>query len=63
MNPILAMIDLKALIEARDFNTLREQAKNWSAGDLAELMEPLPVEQEAIVFRLLPRDQAADVFS
>jgi hypothetical protein len=38
MNPTLAMIDLEALIEARDFNTLREQTKNWSAGDLAELM-------------------------
>ena len=63
MNPTLAMINLEALIEARDFNTLREQTKNWSAGDLAELMEPLSAEKEAVIFRLLPREQAADVFS
>lgn len=63
MNPTLAMINLEALIETRDFNTLREQTKNWSAGDLAELMEPLSAEKEAVIFRLLPREQAAGVFS
>lgn len=63
MNPILAMIDLEKLIEARDFNALREQTKNWSAGDLAELMEPLSAEKEAVLFRLLPRERAAEVFS
>lgn len=56
-------IDLEALIEARDFNTLREQIKNWTPGDLADLMEPLPADREAIVFRLLPRERAAAVFS
>src|SRR5215510_3149260 len=55
--------ELETLIEARDFNGLREQTKNWSAGDLADLMETLPVEKEAIIFRLLPRERAADVFS
>src|SRR5258705_3019757 len=63
MNPTLKMIDLEALIEAREFNTLREEIKNWPAGDLAELMEPLSAEKEAVVFRLLPRDQAANIFS
>jgi magnesium transporter len=55
--------DLDALIEARDFESLHEQIRNWPAGDLADLMEPLPAEKEAVVFRLLPRDQAAQVFS
>jgi magnesium transporter len=63
MNPELKMVDLDSLIEARDFNTLREETKNWPAADLAELMEPLSAEKEAIVFRLLPREQAADVFA
>jgi magnesium transporter len=57
------IVDLQTLIETRDFSTLREQIKNWSAGDLADLMEPLPLEKEAIFFRLLPREQAAAVFS
>jgi magnesium transporter len=63
MNPTLNMIDLESLIESRDFTALREQTRNWPAGDLAELMEPLSAEKEAIVFRLLAREQAADVFS
>jgi len=57
------MINLEALIEARDFTALREQTRNWSASDLADLMEPLPAEKEAVIFRVLPREQAAMVFS
>ncbi|MCC7118965.1 MAG: magnesium transporter [Anaerolineales bacterium] len=63
MNPTLKIIDLKALVSARDFNTIREETKNWPPVDLAELMEPLSAEMEAVIFRLLPRDQAAGVFS
>jgi magnesium transporter len=63
MNPTLKMIDLEALIEAREFNTLREELKNWPPADLAALMEPLSAEKQAIVFRLLPREQAAEVFT
>jgi magnesium transporter len=56
-------LDLDALIEARDFAGLREETRNWRPEDLAALMEPLSAENEAIVFRLLPHDQAADVFA
>ena len=63
MNPTLNMIDLESLIESRDFAALREQTRNWPAVDLAELMQPLSAEKEAVVFRLLAREQAADVFS
>ena len=59
----LTVFDLEALLEARDFATIREQTRNWPAGDLAELMEPLLVEKEAVIFRLLPREQAAKIFS
>jgi magnesium transporter len=59
----LTIFDLEALIESRDFVTLRKETRNWPAGDLADLMEPLPAEKAAVVFRLLPRDQAAQIFS
>jgi magnesium transporter len=59
----LTIFDLESLIEARDFTSLREQTRNWPAGDLADLMEPLSAEKEAVVFRLLPREQAAQIFS
>lgn len=63
MNAEMTILDLESLIEARDFASLREQIRNWPAGDLADLMEPLSAEKEAVVFRLLPRDEAAQVFS
>ena len=63
MNAQITTVDLESMIEARDFTSLREQIKNWTPGDLAELMEPLSAEKEAVVFRLLPRDQAAQVFA
>ena len=46
---------LDELIESHDFAALRELTRNWRAGDLADVMEPLSAEKEAIVFRLLPR--------
>ncbi|MBK9926716.1 MAG: magnesium transporter [Anaerolineales bacterium] len=63
MNAEMTILDLESYIEARDFAALREEIRNWPAGDLAELMEPLSVEKEAVVFRLLPRNQAAEIFS
>ena len=63
MNAEMTIMDLETLIEMRDFATLREQIRNWPPGDLAELMEPLSAEKEAVVFRLLPREEAANVFS
>jgi magnesium transporter len=63
MNAEITILDLEALIEARDFISLREQIRNWPAGDLADLLEPLTLDKEAVVFRLLPRVEAAQVFS
>lgn len=63
MNAEMTTLDLEAYIEARDFASLQKEIKNWPAGDLAELMEPLSAEKEAVVFRLLPRDHAAQIFS
>jgi magnesium transporter len=63
MNAEMTILDLEALIEAREFISLREQIHNWPPGDLADLLEPLAVEKEAVVFRLLPRTEAAQVFS
>jgi magnesium transporter len=56
-------LDLDALISSRDFLAVREEAGNWHASDVAAVMEPLSEERQAILFRLLPRDLAAKVFS
>ncbi len=59
----LTVYGLDNLIKSRDFKAIREHTKNWRPADLANLMEPLSAEKEAVVFRLLPREQAARVFS
>ncbi|MFN8427048.1 MAG: hypothetical protein U0X87_12435, partial [Anaerolineales bacterium] len=56
-------LNLEALIEARDFTSLRKQTMNWKPRDIASLMEPLSAEKEAVLFRLLPREQASKVFA
>jgi magnesium transporter len=54
--------DLARIIEGREFSALQETLKRWSPPDAASLIESLPVEQQVVAFRVLPRDLAADVF-
>jgi magnesium transporter len=54
--------DLARLIRAHDFVAVHETLKGWSPPDAAALIEGLPVEQQVVAFRVLPRDLAADVF-
>lgn len=63
MNAEMKSVNLEALIEARDFASLRKQTMNWRARDIASLMEPLSAQKEAVLFRVLPREQAAKVFA
>ncbi len=54
--------EIKGLIEARDFNALREIFREWPPADLAELIPDLPEDDQVIIFRVLPASLAADVF-
>ena len=54
--------DLARIIEGREFSTLQDTLKRWSPPAAASLIESLPVEQQVVAFRVLPRDLAADVF-
>src|SRR5262245_394833 len=54
--------DLARIIAGRDFSALQEMLKHWSPATAGSLIEGLPVDQQAIAFRVLPRDLAADVF-
>ncbi len=54
--------ELLELVEARRFEELRTRLGDREPPDLAELMDDLPHEAEAVVFRILPRDLAADTF-
>jgi magnesium transporter len=54
--------DLEDIIRARDFSALRGKLENWEPADLSTLITGLPIEDQVIVFRILPRGLAADVF-
>lgn len=54
--------EIETLVRARDFAGLRALCENWEPFDLAHLLSELPPELEAVAFRVLPRELAADAF-
>jgi magnesium transporter len=54
--------EIKTLIEERNFAALKECFCEWPPADIAELVADLPVEDQVIVFRLLPRQVAGATF-
>jgi len=54
--------ELASAVHARDFSRLRDMVRNRHAGDLAEVLTELSLEDQVIAFRVLPRNAAADVF-
>jgi len=54
--------EIRSLIDARDFNSLRELFKEWPPVDIAEVILDLPEDDQVIIFRVLPAALAADVF-
>ncbi|MGH9765943.1 MAG: magnesium transporter MgtE N-terminal domain-containing protein, partial [Blastocatellia bacterium] len=53
---------LEDAIRLRDFVGLREAVDGLTPSELADLIGELPGEQEATVFRVLPRATAATTF-
>lgn len=55
--------EIRALIDERNLSTLKEILSEWTPTDIADLITNLPAENEqVIIFRLLPRELAADTF-
>ena len=54
--------EIRGLIDARNFNGLRELFKEWPPADVAEVILDLPEDEQVIIFRVLPAALAADVF-
>lgn len=55
--------DLERLVVEKDFKTLRSELPNLQNADVAHLMEDLSLEHVVIVFRSLPKNRAAEIFS
>lgn len=59
-------MELKALIElvkARAYKKLKAEIIDLQEADIAELLDELDIREALIVYRLLPKEMAADVFS
>ncbi len=54
--------DLARIIATRDFSALQDALRHSTPPTAAGFLEGLPVEQQVLAFRVLPRDLAADVF-
>ncbi|MBF0585711.1 magnesium transporter [Prosthecochloris sp. N3] len=59
-NPMLP--EIRELIERRNFSALQRIFTDWLPVDLAELISDLPENEQAILFRLLPREVATVTF-
>jgi magnesium transporter len=54
--------DLKELIDHREWDALREGLSELDSADVAEILSELPPDEQALIFRVLPRAQSADIF-
>lgn len=59
----LLLPEIQELIEAKDWRTLKGAVADWPTPDVADLLESLAEADRVILFRLLPRQQAAEVFA
>ena len=55
--------ELNELMEGRQFRKLRETMSEMNEVDIAEFIEELEAEKKVLVYRMLPKELAADVFS
>ena len=58
----LLLPEIQEMVRQGDFPGLREALADWQAPDIAELIQELPPGDEAVIFRILPRDMAAETF-
>lgn len=54
--------EIRSLIEQRDWRELRDIVADLSVPDLADILTDLDERDRAVVFRMLPRDRATEVF-
>ena len=54
---------VQELLESKQYTSLRQFLAELNEADIAACMDELPDEEELKVFRILPKDLAADVFS
>ncbi|MGA7307045.1 MAG: magnesium transporter [Rhodothermales bacterium] len=54
--------EVEEIIHAKDLHALREVVAEWEPSEIAALIDDLDEHDDAVLFRVLPREQAATVF-
>jgi magnesium transporter len=60
---MIAVETVSALIEQRELHALRDTLVDSAPVEIAELFQHLSDEERVLIFRILPRDVAADIFA
>lgn len=63
MEQLKEITEIKELLETKQYTRLRQYLAELNDADIAGLMDELEEEELLKVFRILPKDLAADVFS
>lgn len=54
--------EIEDALRRREFSSLRDALAGWDPKDIADLIREVGVEDQAVIFRILPREVAADAF-
>jgi len=60
---IVEIADINRLLEEKKFLELKAFLRDTAPADVEELLNEVPIENWVVVFRLMPKDLAADVFT
>ncbi|MCD8189995.1 MAG: magnesium transporter [Clostridiales bacterium] len=63
MNIEINMEELKELVKDKEFRKLKFLLERMNEADVAEFLEDLPMQQSVLVYRMLPKSTASDVFA
>lgn len=63
MDEIKELKEILDLLESKQYTVLRQRLSEMNEADIAALMEELEEKEMLKIFRILPKDMAADVFS
>jgi magnesium transporter len=63
MPATVSAVDVRNLIQSKKWDQLQAELETLHFSDIADLIIDLPTEEEGIVFRILPREQAGRVFA
>ena len=54
--------EIQEMISLRDFSSLKEVVSDWPPAEIADMIEKIPENDQAILFRLLPKKLATNVY-